>query len=76
MDPNPGHGRCELDSHADTCVAGSNFCVLEMTDMKVDVHGYSKELTAIRNIPIATVGTVWTNPFSLFSIRHFTLVTA
>jgi hypothetical protein len=59
-----GFGRCELDSHADTCVAGSNFVLLEHTSKTVDVHNYSKELNVMRDIPIATAtaATVWTKP--------------
>ena len=29
--------RCEMDSHADTCVAGPNFMVLEFTGEQCDV---------------------------------------
>ena len=33
-----GHmARCELDSHADTCVLGSNFKLIELTGEVVDV---------------------------------------
>jgi hypothetical protein len=58
----PGYARCELDSHADTCVAGVNFVILDTTCKSVDVHSYSNELDVLTNIPIATVGTVWTQP--------------
>ena len=34
-------GRCEMDSHADTCVAGSICVVLEHTGRKADVEAYS-----------------------------------
>jgi hypothetical protein len=37
-----GHssGRCEMDSHADTCVAGSNCVVLEYTGRSAEVEAY------------------------------------
>jgi hypothetical protein len=57
-----GFGGCELDSHADTCVVGSNFVLLEHTSKTIDVHSYSKELNVMRDIPIATAATVWTKP--------------
>jgi hypothetical protein len=43
-------------------VAGSNFLLMEMTSKTVDVYGYSNELDIMHDIPIATVGTVWTKP--------------
>ena len=57
-----GHLYCELDSHADTCVAGSNFVLLEDPHKHVTVHPYSDEYKPIDNVPIATVGTVWVSP--------------
>jgi hypothetical protein len=33
---------------------------MEMTSKTVDVYGYSNELDIMHDIPIATVGTVWT----------------
>ena len=53
---------CELDSHADTCVAGSNFVMLEEADSYISVYPYSDEYPAINNIPIASVATAWTHP--------------
>jgi hypothetical protein len=35
---------------------------MEMTSKMVDVYGYSNELDIVHEIPIATVGTVWTKP--------------
>ena len=48
-------GRNELDSHADTIVAGGNCIVLEPTRRKVSVAPFSDEYPAIEDIPIATV---------------------
>jgi hypothetical protein len=52
----------ELDSHADTSVAGSNFVAIYEPTRFVEVHGYSPELTPLRRIPLTTVGTTWVNP--------------
>ena len=32
--------RCEMDSHADTCVAGPNFIILSFTGEQCDVTPY------------------------------------
>jgi hypothetical protein len=40
---------CELDSHADTSVAGSNFILLEEPTCTVDVFGFSPELPPIKS---------------------------
>lgn len=32
----PFYVNCELDSHADTSVAGANFVVLEYTDLTIE----------------------------------------
>ena len=53
---------CELDSHANTCVAGAGFVLYSPSDRNVSVHPFSEELGPVQNIPIATVATVWTNP--------------
>ena len=55
-------GNIEMDSHADTCVLGKNFIVLNYTNRVTDVYGYSKELGAIRDIPIVTGATAIDDP--------------
>ena len=55
-------GNIELDSHADTCVLGQNFIVLNYTSRVTDVYGYSKELGAITDIPIVTGATAVDHP--------------
>ena len=57
-------GRNELDTHADTGVAGRNWCVIEFTGDQVEVQPYSTEYEAIKGIPIAKCATVWTDPDS------------
>jgi hypothetical protein len=49
-----GGGRAELDSHADTCVGGSNVALLHETGFTVSVSAYSPEYDALPDIPIAT----------------------
>jgi hypothetical protein len=55
-------GRCELDSHADTCVAGANTILLEKTGRVVNVLPYNTDYAPKKNIPIATVATAWDDP--------------
>ena len=55
--------RCELDSHADTCVAGPNCLHIADVGMTVQVLGYDGK-HATDNVPIATVATLWQDPIS------------
>ena len=57
-----GDSRNELDSHADTCVAGSNTLRVSDDDRVVNVHPYTDEYTPVTNIPVATVATLWIHP--------------
>jgi hypothetical protein len=52
----------ELDSHADTCVAGANTRVTDYTDTKVSVSPFSASYEAIKDVPIGTVATAWDDP--------------
>lgn len=54
--------RCELDSHADTCVAGSNMILISDPRTTVSVHGFSKERDSIKNIPVGTAATLYQDP--------------
>ena len=56
-------GRCEMDSHADTCVAGSNCVILEYTGRTAEVEAYSPDYPS-KQIPIATVATAYDCPTS------------
>lgn len=53
---------CEMDSHADTCVAGPNFVVDEYTGENCDVTPYSNEYQPITGVPIVNASTAYTNP--------------
>jgi hypothetical protein len=54
-------GCCDLDSHADTCVAGAIFAIIEHTDQLVSMTGYTSKLGQIQGLPVVTAGTVWTS---------------
>ena len=49
------HAKCELDSHADTIVAGKNCVVLSYTGQVCDVTPYREDYNAICNVPVAQV---------------------
>ena len=58
-------GRLELDTHADTCVAGANTVVLDLTGKQVSVTPFCKEeYELIAEIPISTVATAYDCPFT------------
>ena len=55
-------GQTHLDSHADTCVCGSNFVMLDAKDKVLEyaeVSPFSDEYQPIKNIPIASCATAW-----------------
>ena len=54
--------RSELDSHADTCVAGCNMVVLEDTGLTVSVTPFSSEYDALKGVPIVTAATAYDCP--------------
>lgn len=54
--------QCELDSHADTCVAEPNFQVNEYTGEHCDVSPYSADDKPLKDIPIVKATTAFTNP--------------
>lgn len=53
--------KCELDTRADTIVAGANCRPLAWTGMKCSVSGFSSEMEAIEDIPVARVATAYTD---------------
>jgi hypothetical protein len=52
---------CEMDSHADTCVAGPNFRISEYTGEHCDVTPYSYDYKPMKNVPIVNASTAFTN---------------
>lgn len=55
------HDTTELDSHADTSVAGANFRILYDTGEYATVHSFSSENKPFDKIPIGTAATAWTD---------------
>ena len=58
------YSKCELDSHADTTVAGANCIILSYTGKECDVSPYRDDYESIKNIPIVTAATAWQSPSS------------
>jgi hypothetical protein len=52
-------GQCELDSHADTCMAGANCVVLETTDQRVSVSAFMDQHKTFQDIPIVAAATAY-----------------
>ena len=62
-DTQPGHiVRNELDTHADTCCAGSSWQVLWLTGDVCEVEPYLLTYDAMNEIPVTGCGTVWMSP--------------
>ena len=60
-------GRMELDTHTDTCVAGSNCVVLDLTGKVAKVSPFCEDdstTNTFDDIPIATVATAYDCPFT------------
>ena len=57
-------GKCELDSHADTTVAGSNCVILQYTGKECDVSPYRGDYESIKGVPIVHAATAWQSPHS------------
>ena len=51
--------RCEMDSHADTCVAGPNFLILEFTGEQCDVTPYTNDYEPIINVSVVNAATAY-----------------
>ncbi len=58
------HRTCELDSHADTCVAGPNCIIIEYTDQLVNISAFTDIHATFNNIPIVTAATAYDDPES------------
>ena len=54
----------ELDSHADTSVAGANCIVLSYTGRECDVTPYDSTYAPAKGIPIVHAATGWQSPIS------------
>ena len=58
------YGNCELDSHADSIVAGKNCVILTYSGKECDVSPYREDYESIKNVPIVTAATAWQSPTS------------
>ena len=54
-------GRCVLDIHADTCVAGVNFAICKFDGMTCEVSPYTDSYESMKDVPIFKAATAWTN---------------
>ena len=52
-------GRLELDLHADTCVVGAVWKVMEYTGVVCDVFPYSGSYKPLKQVPIVEVVTAY-----------------
>ena len=64
-------GRIELDSHADTFVAGRNCIVMHYTERVCDVMPYSDEYEAKKSIPVVCAATGYTSSNGIRYILKF-----
>ena len=64
------HGRRELDSHADTTVAGKNCVILRYTYCSCDVAPFSDKYTPMKDVPIVSAATGYTSA----NFRNYILV--
>ena len=58
------YGKTELDSHADSIVAGSNCCIMHYTNRECDVSPYRDDYTPIKNVPIVQAATALTSQYT------------
>jgi hypothetical protein len=56
--------RCELDTRADTCCAGTNCRPIFFTGQQCEVQGFYDDFTPVPDVPIATVATTWSDPLT------------
>ena len=54
-------GRLEFDTHADTIVLGANCVILSYTGKECDVSLYTETYESIKNVPVVSGATLWTN---------------
>ena len=55
-------GRSELDSHADTCVAGATWKVMEYTGVVCNVYPYSDSYKPLKQVPVVEAVTAYNHP--------------
>ena len=55
-------GRLELDLHADICVAGAKWKVMEYTGVVCDVYPYSNSYKPLKKVPVVEGVTAYDHP--------------
>ena len=63
-DPSGTIAYCELDSHVNTCCAGSNTLLIVQSECRVSVCPYTDTYMPIKDVPITTVVTLWEDQMS------------
>ena len=58
----PIYSRIELDTHADSIVAGANCCIMHYTSRECDVSPYRDDYSPIKNVPIVQAATTYQSP--------------
>ncbi len=68
---NPLHGKIsvEVDSHADTCVVGSNVLVVHDHEHFNNIYGFNKE-TRLSNICTINAAIAYKDPIIFYSDPH------
>ena len=52
---------CEADTAADTCCSGINHRPISFTGQTCEVQGFHDDMSAIKDIPVATTATAYTD---------------
>jgi hypothetical protein len=59
----PGHdSRSQMDTHADTCCAGDNWALMDLTGDICEVTPFLESFEPVDEVPVARCGTIWTSP--------------
>ena len=58
------HANTELDSHADSIVAGANCCIMHYTSRECDVSPYRDDYESIKNVPIVQAATAYQSQYT------------
>ena len=56
------NAKCEMDSHADTCCAGSTHYLYSTTEQVCDVTPFHSKYETIKSVPVATTVTAYDCP--------------
>ena len=58
------HAQIELDSHADSIVAVSNFCIMHYINRECDVSPYCDDYAPIKNVSIVQATTAYQSEYT------------